>query len=114
MKRMLAILLILGLSMGLSGMVKKDEPFGKDGAIQAHSVQLLRHPTHANFVPPNALNLCGEQMPLEKRAVWEMLDREFTIAVHNHAQVTLWLKRAGRYFPYIERTLAEHDMPADL
>jgi hypothetical protein len=43
-----------------------------------------------------------------------MLDREFTIAVWDRAQVFLWLKRAGRYFPYIEEKLAEAEMPDDL
>jgi len=43
-----------------------------------------------------------------------MLDREFTIAVWDRAQVFMWLKRAGRYFPYIEKKLAEADMPDDL
>jgi hypothetical protein len=53
-------------------------------------------------------------MPLENRRVLEMLDREFTIAVWDRAQVFLWLKRAGRYFPYIEEKLSEAGMPADL
>jgi hypothetical protein len=43
-----------------------------------------------------------------------MLDREFTIAVWNRAQVFMWLKRAGRYFPFIERKLTEAGMPLDL
>ena len=58
--------------------------------------------------------LSGEPMPLENRRVWEMLDREFTMAVSNRAQVFMWLKRAGRYFPYIEKKLAEAGMPEDL
>jgi hypothetical protein len=43
-----------------------------------------------------------------------MLDRELTIAVWDRAQVFMWLKRAGRYFPYIEEKLAEAGMPGDL
>jgi hypothetical protein len=43
-----------------------------------------------------------------------MLDREFTIAVWDRAQVFMWLKRAGRYFPYIEEELAEAGMPGDI
>jgi len=81
---------------------------------RAYSEQLLWQPAHANFIVPKALSLCGEQMPLEKRAVWEMLDQEFTISVHNHAKVILWLKRAGRYFPYLEKKLDEAGMPDDL
>ena len=43
-----------------------------------------------------------------------MLDREFTISVWDRAQVFMWLKRSGRYFPYIEKKLAEASMPDDL
>jgi hypothetical protein len=43
-----------------------------------------------------------------------MLDREFTIAVWNRAQVIMWLKRGGRYFPFIEKKLTEAGMPLDL
>jgi hypothetical protein len=43
-----------------------------------------------------------------------MLDREFIIAVLDRAQVVLWLKRSGRYFPYIEAKLAEAGLPDDL
>jgi hypothetical protein len=63
---------------------------------------------------PKSVSLCGEPMPLDNRRVWEMLDREFTIAVWDRAQVFMWLKRAGRYFPYIEKKLTEAAMPEDL
>ncbi|NIR16618.1 MAG: transglycosylase SLT domain-containing protein [Desulfobacterales bacterium] len=67
-----------------------------------------------DFSLPGSISLCDESIPLENRRVLEMLDREFTIAVWDRAQVFLWLKRAGRYFPYIEEKLAEADMPDDL
>jgi len=63
---------------------------------------------------PKSLTLCGEPMPLENPSVLEMLDRELTIAAWDRAQVFMWLKRAGRYFPYIERRLREERMPDDL
>lgn len=71
-------------------------------------------PPYNDATLPSAVTLCGESMPLNDRRVWEMLDREFTIAVWNRAQVFLWLKRAGRYFPFIEAKLAEAGMPDDL
>jgi membrane-bound lytic murein transglycosylase D len=43
-----------------------------------------------------------------------MLDRELTIAVWDKAQVYMWLKRAGRYFPYLEEMLAREKMPEDI
>ncbi|MEI6128246.1 MAG: transglycosylase SLT domain-containing protein, partial [Pseudomonadota bacterium] len=63
---------------------------------------------------PASLSLCGEPVPLKDPAVREMLDRELTISVWDQAQVFLWLKRAGRYFPYIEKKLAQEGMPDDL
>lgn len=63
---------------------------------------------------PKSLTLCGEPMPLENIYVREMLDRELTISAWDPAQVFMWLKRAGRYFPHIEKRLREEGMPDDL
>lgn len=68
----------------------------------------------SNFHLPESISLCHEPIPLENRKTLDMLDREFTIAVWDRAQVFMWLKRAGRYFPYIEEKLAEAGMPGDL
>lgn len=78
------------------------------------AVQEGPFPVLDDFPLPESVSLCGEPMPLENRRVWEMLDRGFTLAVWDRAQVFLWLKRAGRYFPHIEKKLAEADMPEDL
>ncbi len=67
-----------------------------------------------DFPLPERLSLFNEPVPLNNPSVREMLEREFTIAVWDHAQVILWLKRAGRYFPVIEKKLAENGMPDDL
>ena len=53
-------------------------------------------------------------MPLENQEVKERLDLELTISVWSQSQVFLWLKRAGRYFPYIESELAKAGLPGDL
>ncbi|MFH1491533.1 MAG: transglycosylase SLT domain-containing protein, partial [Pseudomonadota bacterium] len=63
---------------------------------------------------PKSISLCGEPMPLKDPYVLEMLDRELTISVWDRAQVFMWLKRSGRYFPYIEKRLAEAGVPDDL
>ena len=68
----------------------------------------------SNFPLPGAISLCHEPIPLENRKILDMLDREFTIAVWDRAQVFMWLKRAGRYFPYIEEKLAEAGIPGDI
>jgi len=53
-------------------------------------------------------------MPLDNPDVFEMLDREFTVLVWDHARVFMLLKRAARYFPPIEKALREAGMPDDL
>jgi membrane-bound lytic murein transglycosylase D len=63
---------------------------------------------------PEALSLCGEAVPLDNAYAAESLDRELVIAAYDYAQVIMWLKRAGRYFPYIEQQLAARGMPDDL
>ncbi len=63
---------------------------------------------------PRSLTLCGERMPLEDPHVREMLDRELNVSVWDRARTILWFKRAGRYFPHIEKKLAESGMPNDL
>ncbi len=68
----------------------------------------------AAFKPPKEVSLCGERFPLEDRNIWENLDREFLLALSNEAQVLLWMKRARRYFPLIERKLKEMGLPDDL
>lgn len=79
--------------------------------LSAHETS---HPFPADIALPQSLSLCNEPVPLENRSVREMLDREFIISVCDRAQVFLWLKRGGRYFPYLEKKLAEAGMPQDL
>lgn len=67
-----------------------------------------------DFPFPESLSLCGEPVPLQDRLVWERLDREFTISIWDRAQVFMWLKRAGRYFPYIEQSLEKAGLPQDI
>ncbi len=68
-----------------------------------------------NNVPlPDTVLLCGEIVPIDRQTVRERLDREFTIIVWDRPQVFLWLKRANRYFPYIEKQLADAGLPDDL
>ncbi|MFY9943582.1 MAG: transglycosylase SLT domain-containing protein [Desulfobacterales bacterium] len=91
-----------------TGSAETATPPGEGAAVPPNA------PPYNDAALPPAVALCGEPLPLEDRQVWERLDREFTIAVWNRAQVFLWLKRAGRYFPYIEAKLAAADMPEDL
>jgi membrane-bound lytic murein transglycosylase D len=71
-------------------------------------------PPLTSYKLPQEISLCGERIPLEDRNVWENLDREFLVALGSEAQVLLWMKRARRYFPHVEKRLKEIGLPDDL
>ena len=58
--------------------------------------------------------LCGEKVPLDRSEVTERFEKEMLLALGDRPQVFLWLKRTSRYFPTIERELAEKGLPDDL
>ena len=87
---------------------------GEIGDLNTRMRNLQVRPPIASFKPPAEISLCGERVPIEDRKVWENLDREFLMAINNEAQVLLWMKRARRYFPTIERRLREMGLPDDL
>src|SRR4030065_1840181 len=71
-------------------------------------------PPLSHYRLPGEVTLCGERIPLEDRNVWENLDREFIVTLDSHAQILLWMKRARRYFPHIDKRLKELNLPDDL
>ncbi len=60
------------------------------------------------------LDFCGEPVPLDNPEVRERLEKEFLVSLWNRPQVILWMKRSGRYMPYIEEMLKQNNMPMDL
>ena len=60
------------------------------------------------------LDFCGEPVPLDSADVRERLEKEMLLILWDRPQVILWLKRSARYFPFIESTLAQNNMPDDL
>ncbi|NJL58559.1 MAG: transglycosylase SLT domain-containing protein [Desulfobacteraceae bacterium] len=60
------------------------------------------------------LDFCGEKVPIDDPEIRENLEKEMLLFLGDPAQVILWLKRASRYMPYIERMLKQNNMPDDL
>lgn len=56
----------------------------------------------------------GEDVPIDIPDVRERLEKELLLMLWDRAQVILWLKRTGRYFPHIETILAGAGLPDDL
>lgn len=62
--------------------------------------------------PENA-NFCGELVPINDATVKERLDRELIVNNFYHSRTFLTLKRSGRWFPMIEKTLKKYNIPED-
>jgi len=63
---------------------------------------------------PSEIDFAGEDVPLEDFYVREAWDKEFLVNLDQDYQNLLYLKRSAKYFPEIERKLAERDLPDDL
>ncbi|NMC91655.1 MAG: transglycosylase SLT domain-containing protein [Smithella sp.] len=60
------------------------------------------------------LDFCGEPVPLDDPDVRERLERELLVSLDNSDDIILWLKRANRYFPDVEKVLKAQSLPDDL
>lgn len=60
------------------------------------------------------LDFCGEPVPLDDPDVRERLERELLVSLDNSDNIILWLKRANRYFPDVEKVLKSESLPDDL
>ena len=99
---------VKGLEQSVSGLRTEVAILG----YRLNEVQARRSLT--TYRLPKEVSLCGEYFPLEDSNVRENMDREFVVALSNEAQVLLWMKRAKRYFPSIEKRLKEMGLPDDL
>lgn len=63
---------------------------------------------------PLSIGFYKTKLNLNNSLFRERFERELNIAYFDKAQVIMWLKRASRYFPYIERRLREEGLPEDL
>jgi membrane-bound lytic murein transglycosylase D len=53
-------------------------------------------------------------VPLDEADVRERMEKELLLSLWDRDQAVLWLKRSTRYFPLIEKMLAQAGMPDDL
>jgi hypothetical protein len=60
------------------------------------------------------LTFCNESVPLNETDIKERLERELLISLDNSNEVILWIKRANRYLPHIEKVLKNNSLPDDL
>jgi hypothetical protein len=70
-------------------------------------------PVAVSWAIPENVTFAGEAMPLENFDTRESLDRELNATAYRHGSTLLTIKRAGRYFPEIEKILKEYGIPDD-
>jgi hypothetical protein len=106
-KATLAILLLLSAGFVFTLLVSADD-------LQAESPDYEESAlTAASWALPEAVSFAGEEMPLQNFDTRESLDRELNATAYRHGSTLLTIKRAGRYFPEIEKILAENGIPDD-
>ncbi|MEO1653178.1 MAG: transglycosylase SLT domain-containing protein [Bacteroidota bacterium] len=62
---------------------------------------------------PQDLDFAGEKVPLESPRISEKMDLALTNNVYRHSNTIIRYKRVTRWFPMIEKVLAENDIPDD-
>ena len=70
-------------------------------------------PVAVSWALPDNVSFAGEVMPLQNFDTRESLDRELNATAYRHGSTLLTIKRAGRYFPEIEKILKEYGVPDD-
>ena len=62
---------------------------------------------------PQKIEFAGETIELKRPDLRERLDRELLVNTYWQSNMMLLIKRANKYFPTIERILAEEGIPGD-
>lgn len=70
-------------------------------------------PVAVSWAIPENVTFAGEAIPLQNFDTRESLDRELNATAYRHGSTLLTIKRAGRYFPEIEKILKEYGIPDD-
>jgi len=86
------------------------------------SADSLNHPKFQPDFPPlmdsiqfeKNIEFCGVRVPIERQEIKERLEKEMLLALWGRPQVILWIKRAARFFPHVEKILKQYDLPMDL
>lgn len=66
-----------------------------------------------SFDIPKDLTFAGERVPIELPDVRERLDKELQSNTYFHSNTIFLIKRAGRWFPQMEKILKAHNIPDD-
>lgn len=112
---LMAFLFLVMLVFGLTFSSDPEAAAQEEQTYVPESVVVPEAPIQSVFaVPvPASLSFAGEDVPLEVYYVREYLDRDLIVNTYFHSSTVLMMKRANRWFPMIERILAEYGVPED-
>ncbi len=110
-------LLKIGLSVAILlgiGIVLSASKAGESEAQIATVTSDFNSRYHITMPPvPDTIWLCGELVPQSNWEVKERLERELLSNTYWQSNTVLLLKRSGKYFPLMDRILAEEGVPLD-
>lgn len=109
--------LVLGIGVGLllsNLFIFSDRINDDDDQTGKKDVEVIT--PYKVFQPymPDTLSFCGENVPLDNFDVYEALDLELIANTYRHSSTILYIKRANRYFPQIEKILKQYNIPDDM
>ncbi len=106
-KALIAILLLLSAGFVYTIIVSAA------GQHELQAVPTENTPVATSWAIPEQVSFAGEPLPLQNFDTRESLDRELNATAYRHGSTLLTIKRAGRFFPEIEKILAEYGIPDD-
>lgn len=116
MKLIERILLLVMLTFAAVGIITIFA-YSKDKSEKSESIQTIPPKTSDYRVRalqvPDEVSFAGERMPVENFDVRESLDKELHKVCYWHSETFLYIKRAHRFFPIIEKILKLHGVPND-
>ncbi len=89
---------------------EEEQPTTENSTPSEHNLPQIIKSADLN----KSFNFAGEVLPMDNFDVRERLDRELLRNAYYHSNTILNLKKLQRFFPMIERMLAEHGLPDDL
>jgi membrane-bound lytic murein transglycosylase D len=87
--------------------------FGREARVGKENIFASDSDTSRTYKLPDSISFAGERMPLENFDTRESLEREIITTAYRHSSTILIIKRAGRFFPVIEKILKEYNVPDD-
>ncbi|MBU8891218.1 MAG: lytic transglycosylase domain-containing protein [Bacteroidales bacterium] len=111
MKTKYTFLLIIGLLL-ITTIFKFSKPDEKSDDVNYQQIFQKKYSVFSLSLPEE-VSFAGEKVPMDYFDVREALDQEILVNTYWQSQTILFIKRAHKYFPQIEKILAENNIPDD-